>query len=535
MATKNSDGCTAACFLVAEDPDKPSTWHLQVKDADGTPNHTLMGAAWAALHEGYRGNKYEGPNKAEALSKLKALYKSENMPLPDAKMSDAAVTFGADLGDVVLDVAGTGTTHASHMGGDYVVRTGKLFEVGNYEDKGFEFTADDLARAVETFHPCGLNMEHVPTLLDGKLGHVERIFPGEDGKSLMGQVRLPKWLDTVLEDTGRKVSTEWDRATKSLKGLALVREPRVTDAALMAAFSADFAGKRHDTPSGQSALQMLHNMAASSGAVCKANMSSRHESSAIQDVHDMTVQHGASCENMSGGGGYPMFSDALSLMSQTHLPSPPTATSATPGAPTAPTTPKPRRSGRMNLREFLLGKAKEEGVELDAAELDAAFSTSAEVETLKTESAKREAEAATLRAEIETQKVEFARMRAERQHAEAVTFAQNAVASHRVIPAASDALTALAERITASDASVTFSDDEQPTLALLSAFIETLPDLSVFTTERVKAKEAAALFNQTTTPKPEGSEPNADIVKAMLAHTAVGREVLHGRNGSSSN
>lgn len=68
-------------FLVVEDKKKPTTWHLQVK-RNGVPDHNLMGGAWAALHMGYRGNKYSGPNKQAALKKLKSLYKSEGMPCP---------------------------------------------------------------------------------------------------------------------------------------------------------------------------------------------------------------------------------------------------------------------------------------------------------------------------------------------------------------------------------------------------------------------------------------------------------------------
>src|SRR5690349_14963327 len=56
--------------------------HLPVTDASGTPDHHLMGAAWAALHGGYRGNKYEGPNKSAAITKLKAMYKAEGMTTP---------------------------------------------------------------------------------------------------------------------------------------------------------------------------------------------------------------------------------------------------------------------------------------------------------------------------------------------------------------------------------------------------------------------------------------------------------------------
>lgn len=56
--------------------------HLPYTGDDGKPNHRLMGAAWAALHGGYRGNKYSGPNKSAAITKLKGVYKSEGMDTP---------------------------------------------------------------------------------------------------------------------------------------------------------------------------------------------------------------------------------------------------------------------------------------------------------------------------------------------------------------------------------------------------------------------------------------------------------------------
>ena len=71
-------------YLVVEDRTKPSTWHLQVK-RNGTPDHRLMGAAWAALHGGYRGNTYQGPSKGAAQGKLKALYRAEKMEPPAEK------------------------------------------------------------------------------------------------------------------------------------------------------------------------------------------------------------------------------------------------------------------------------------------------------------------------------------------------------------------------------------------------------------------------------------------------------------------
>jgi len=81
MKTVDGKQYPASDFLVVEDPDKPTAWHLQVK-RNGTPDHRLMGAAWAALHKGFRGNVYEGPDKGKAIDKLKALYKQEEMPTP---------------------------------------------------------------------------------------------------------------------------------------------------------------------------------------------------------------------------------------------------------------------------------------------------------------------------------------------------------------------------------------------------------------------------------------------------------------------
>lgn len=87
MATMKKEGSAnypASAYLVVEDASSPSTWHLRVKDESGAADHTVMGAAWAALHSGFRGNKYEGPGKAEAMTKLKKLYKSEGMDWPGA-------------------------------------------------------------------------------------------------------------------------------------------------------------------------------------------------------------------------------------------------------------------------------------------------------------------------------------------------------------------------------------------------------------------------------------------------------------------
>lgn len=75
-------GHPSSHYLVVEDSSKPTTWHLRVKNCQGNYDRGLAGAAWAALHKGYRGNKYGGPSSSSALSKLKGIYKSQGWDLP---------------------------------------------------------------------------------------------------------------------------------------------------------------------------------------------------------------------------------------------------------------------------------------------------------------------------------------------------------------------------------------------------------------------------------------------------------------------
>jgi len=87
-ATK--DGHPRGDFLVQGDADDPATWHLPVK-TNGSVDRRLMGAAKAALTVGFRGQKYEGPDKQAALRKLRAMYESEGLEwtAAEADMSES--------------------------------------------------------------------------------------------------------------------------------------------------------------------------------------------------------------------------------------------------------------------------------------------------------------------------------------------------------------------------------------------------------------------------------------------------------------
>lgn len=92
-------------FLVVEDSEKPTTWHLPVK-VNGKVDRRLMGGAKAALTSpgGHRGNKYEGPGKQGAITKLKALYKSEDMAWATAKAKEVAEAVSGSLEDFAMSV-----------------------------------------------------------------------------------------------------------------------------------------------------------------------------------------------------------------------------------------------------------------------------------------------------------------------------------------------------------------------------------------------------------------------------------------------
>lgn len=100
MVTKKEGSAEypASAYLVAENADEPSTWHLRVRDESGKPDHRLMGAAYAALYENYRGNTYQGPGKEQATAKLRSLYASEDLPWPgSSKSDDFVVTLGGEV------------------------------------------------------------------------------------------------------------------------------------------------------------------------------------------------------------------------------------------------------------------------------------------------------------------------------------------------------------------------------------------------------------------------------------------------------
>ncbi len=224
----------------------------------------------------------------------------KSCPIPDAwkESSKMSVTFALEDSNRRVE-------------GDFAVYPNALlFQAGEYTDKGFEMSPEEMFIACEQFSdPVGGNIEH-SDFLKGRACEVRSIrLDDADSSTLRGEVAVPLWLDSQLEDHERKLSCEWSRESKTLTGIGLVVHPRVEEAALVSAYAA-FAAK-HDTPQGQMALQRIHQVAAESGAVCaKGNvaMASSHEASAIQQIHNLTTDHGAACSSTKSGSMPSMYS-----------------------------------------------------------------------------------------------------------------------------------------------------------------------------------------------------------------------------------
>lgn len=399
-----------------------------------------------------------------------------------------------------------------------VVLEGKVFECGDYPDKAFSLTEAEADERIREFMGCPVDLGHPETEspLDGKLGAwtaMER-----RGRDIWGRVELPAFVRDAAGDGPIKVSVAWDRASKLPMKLSLVTDPRVSDAALMAAFAryeAAFAS-RHDTPTGQRAMQEMHDCAARYGAVCKrpeASMASRHEANALQQMHDTAVEHGAHCQSMGRGGmgGYAEYSSELATVAG-------------------------RRSKRMDWTGFWRGLfGAVEGEEGSAAGM-AALATLPEPSGQETQIASmagrqpmtplNSTELDQERAARKKAEADLAHERMTRIESEAVAFAEAEIAAERSTPAEREGLIALYHQAALDDLEhglVTFANGQhQSRVQQLKAYFGSR-DRRLMTQEVFAAFSPDVLRNvmetaQANAPKPMDAARRAEL----LAKTPLG-------------
>lgn len=124
-------------------------------------------------------------------------------------------------------------------------RRAKLFEAGDYPDKGVRLTAGDLDAIAQRFDlPVPVLIEHAKSPLElGYLTQVEAL-----GDELFGTVALTEAADALLERSGaRRLSIGLSADLTQIREVSIVSRPRVADAQM---FGATFTAALERSPSG---------------------------------------------------------------------------------------------------------------------------------------------------------------------------------------------------------------------------------------------------------------------------------------------
>ncbi|HMS55967.1 MAG TPA: hypothetical protein PKA27_11260 [Fimbriimonadaceae bacterium] len=113
---------------------------------------------------------------------------------------------------------------------NWVERRAKLFEAGEYPDKGLSISVEQVASLAATFDlPVPILIEHAKSPLElGYLTKVEAV-----GSELFGVIALTPEANTLLEKSGaRSLSVGLTADASAIQEVSLVRHPRVPSARL---------------------------------------------------------------------------------------------------------------------------------------------------------------------------------------------------------------------------------------------------------------------------------------------------------------
>lgn len=196
---------------------------------------------------------------------------------------------------------GFSTTKTPTKAGGYNLYEAKIFETGDYPDKDFNLTETQADEAILDFRPVGLDSQHGESPFDGKLGtllDVKRV-----GNEIFGTLAIPEPIDSILDNPARrKLSATWDKKSKKIVGLAMVKHPRVADAAFTAAF-AEFAKTSETISYEKNPNQVLHDISCCMGADCGGKkyfdgveFMTPEQLVIAQRHHDLAAESGADCD-----------------------------------------------------------------------------------------------------------------------------------------------------------------------------------------------------------------------------------------------
>lgn len=112
-----------------------------------------------------------------------------------------------------------------------IEREAKLFEAGNYPDRGIEVSEEDLDRIIANTSEAPVRIEHSATPFDGALGVLRSVY--RKGKELFGRLCFTQaaW-ELIKAADAKRLSVAILKDKSGIAEVSLVREPRVADAAV---------------------------------------------------------------------------------------------------------------------------------------------------------------------------------------------------------------------------------------------------------------------------------------------------------------
>ena len=135
-----------------------------------------------------------------------------------------------------------------------IERIAKLFEAGDYPDKGISVTESDLDRLVSDFNEAPVKVEHQDTPFDGAIGVLKRVW--RQGKDLMGSIGFSPQAWAFIDRAGaRRLSIAVTKDLSEIKEVSLVRSPRVAGAQVFDD-RIELDGALSETHSGQDLARM---------------------------------------------------------------------------------------------------------------------------------------------------------------------------------------------------------------------------------------------------------------------------------------
>lgn len=117
---------------------------------------------------------------------------------------------------------------------EMVERVAKLFEAGDYPDKGVSFGEEDIQALVDSFEAeVPVKIQHVDTAFDGMLGAVRSVW--RRGKELMGRIAFAPDTWSLIDRCGaRRLSVGLSYDPLGLREVSIVDSPRVATAQVFA-------------------------------------------------------------------------------------------------------------------------------------------------------------------------------------------------------------------------------------------------------------------------------------------------------------